>query len=109
MSPIILIQLQVAIVLLALAAVAAADSYKSYGKQHVDYSHVPYYNFDWAVQDEYYNDYGQKETRNGDNTDTQWWVTLPGKGSHIKRSDQIHAQQRHSYGADYKTNDYKKY
>ena len=95
-----------------MVAIAAAETYgKGYGKQHVDYSHVPYYNFDWAVQDaESYNDYGQKETRNGDNTDTQWWVTLPGKGSHIKRTDQIHAQQHvaHSYAApEYKKDDYK--
>jgi len=65
-----------------LVAAASADVYgKSYGGygKHVDYTHVPHYNFDWSVQDaESYNDYGQKETRNGDNTDTQWWVTLPG-------------------------------
>ena len=109
MSPIILIQLKVAIVLLALAAVAAADSYKSYGK-NVDYSHVPYYNVDWAVQDDYYNDYAQTETRSGDNTKTYWRVALPGK-SHIKRDDVVNAEMRmsQSYGGDYKSADYKKY
>ena len=92
-------KLKVAIVLLALVAVAAADVYgKGYGKQHVDWSHVPHYKVDWAVQDDYYNDFGQVETRHGDNTDTMWWVTLPGK-SWIKRNDQIHAQQHVSHAA----------
>ncbi len=89
--------LKVAIVLLALVAVAAADSY---GKQHVDYSHVPYYNVDWAVQDdEHYNDYAQSEVRNKDETKTNWRVILPGKGSHIKRDDQVNAEMRVSHAA----------
>ena len=108
---------QVAIVLFALAAVAAADY--GYGKMHVDYTHVPYYNFEWESLGEgkgygYGGDsygevlrYGQKETRNKDNTETSWWTELPGK-SYIKRNDQIHAQQRVSYTKDsYKGNDYK--
>ena len=87
---------------MALAAVAAAEY--GYGKQTVDYSHVPYYNFDWESQgegkgygDSYGSDsygevlrYGQKETRSKDDTQTNWWTELPGK-SHIKRDDQIHA------------------
>ena len=107
---------------MALAAVAAAEY--GYGKQTVDWSHVPYYNFDWESQGEgkgygYGGDsygevlrYGQHETRSKDNTETKWWTDLPGK-SHIKRNDQIHAQMRvgytKGYGGDYKSNDYKKY
>ena len=92
--------LQVAIVLLALVAAATAASYgNSYGRQTVDYSHVPYYNVDWAVQDDYYNDYAQTETRSGDNTKTYWRVALPGK-SMIKRDDLVdaHARVSHSVG-----------
>ena len=85
---------QVAIVLLALAALAAAD----YGKQTVDWSHVPYYNVDWAVMDDYYNDYAQTETRSGDNTKTNWRVALPGK-SWIKRDDVVNAEMRVSQHA----------
>lgn len=112
---------QVTFVLLALVSVTAATDYGSshggYGKKNVDYSHVPYYNFDWEVQDDYYNDYGQTETRSKDETNTYWRVTLPGKGAHIKRDDQINAKMQISqsyggshYGGDnYKSNDYKKY
>jgi len=96
---------------LDLAAVAAADSY---GKQHIDYSHVPYYNSDWQVEDkDYYGkelNYGQKEQREHDNTKTNWWVTLPGN-AYIKRDDLINAQMHvsHSYGhsGDYKQPEYK--
>ena len=112
---------------MALAAITAAD----YGKQHVDWSHVPCYNFDWESQgegkgyggygkDDSYGEvlrYGQKETRSKDDTETTWWTDLPGK-SHIKRTDQVHAQQHVSYTNghdsyekkdDYKNDDYKKY
>ena len=90
---------KVAIVLLALVAVAAADVYgKGYAKQTVDYSHVPYYNVDWAVMDDYYNDYAQAETRSGDNTKTNWRVALPGK-SWIKRDDVVNAEMRVSQHA----------
>ena len=111
---------QVAIVLLALAALAAAD----YGKQTVDWSHVPYYNVEWeslgegkGYGDSYGSDsygealrYRQKEVRSKDETKTMWDTELPGK-SHIKRDDLVNAQVRvsHSIGGDYKTNDYKKY
>ena len=110
--------LQVAIVFLFLAAVAAADTYEKsyggYGKQHIDYSHVPYYNSDWQVEDkDYYGkelNYGQKEQREHDNTKTNWWVTLPGN-AYIKRDDLINAQMHvsHSYGhsGDYKQPEYK--
>ena len=105
---------------MALAAVAAAEY--GYGKQTVDYSHVPYYNFDWKSlgegkgygygKDDSYGEvlnYGQEEKRSKDDTETKWWTELPGK-SHIKRDDIIHAQQHVSYakGGDYKSNDYKK-
>ena len=107
---------------MALAAVAAAEY--GYGKQTVDYSHVPYYNFDWKSlgegkgygygSDDYgYGEvlnYGQYESRSKDDTKTNWWTELPGK-SHIKRDDIINAQQHVSYskgyGGDYKSNDYK--
>ena len=105
---------------MALAAVAAAEY--GYGKQTVDYSHVPYYNVEWESlgegkgyggygKDEGYGEvlrYGQKETRSKDDTETSWWTELPGK-SHIKRNDQIHAQQHVSYakGNDYKQDSYK--
>ena len=91
----------VTIFLPALVAVAPADSYgKSYGKQTVDHSHVPYYNVEWTVQDdEHYNDYAQTEVRNKDETKTNWRVVLPGKGSHIKRDDAVNAEMRVSHSA----------
>ena len=106
---------------MALAAVAAAEY--GYGKQTVDYSHVPYYNVEWeslgegkGYGDSYGKDsygevlrYRQKETRSKDETKTNWDTELPGK-SWIKRDDLVNAKVRvsHSVG-DYKTNDYKKY
>ena len=106
---------------MALAAVAAAEY--GYGKQTVDWSHVPYYNVDWASQGEgkgygYGGDsygelltYGQHETRSKDDTKTNWWTDLPGK-SHIKRDDNVHAEMRvgyshGGYGGDYKKDNYK--
>ncbi len=113
---------KVAIVLLALVAVAAAEY--GYGKQTVDWSHVPYYNVEWeslgegkGYGDSYGKDsygevlrYRQKETRSKDDTKTTWDTELPGK-SWIKRDDAVNAQMHVSYakGGDYKTNDYKKY
>ena len=99
---------------MALAALAAAD----YGKQTVDWSHVPYYNVEWeslgegkAYGGDSYGDvlrYRQKETRSKDDTHTNWDTELPGK-SHIKRDDIVNAQMHVSYakGGDYKSNDYK--
>ena len=101
------IYLKVAIFVFALVAAAASElngkSYGGYGKINVDYSHVPYYNFDWQVKDDYYNDYGQQESRSKDETKTKWGVALPGK-SFIKRDDLVNAEMHvsHSYGGDYK-------
>ncbi len=39
--------------------------------------HPAQYKFDWAVKDEYYNDYGQYENRDGDKTTGNYWVVLP--------------------------------
>ena len=36
-----------------------------------------YYKFDWAVKDDYYNDFGQYEAREGDKTTGNYWVVLP--------------------------------
>ena len=107
---------------MALAAVAAAEY--GYGKQTVDYSHVPYYNVEWESlgegkgyggygKDDSYGEvlrYRQKETRSKDETKTNWDTELPGK-SWIKRDDIVNAQMHVAYakGGDYKTNDYKKY
>ena len=71
---------------MALAAVAAAEY--GYGKQTIDYSHVPYYNVEWESLGEgkgYGDNYGkdsygeelryrQKETRSKDETKTMWAV-----------------------------------
>ena len=104
---------------MALAAVAAAEY--GYGKQTVDYSHVPYYNVEWESLGEgkgYGDNYGkdsygevlryrQKETRSKDDTKTTWDTELPGK-SWIKRDDIVNAQMRVSQmKGDYKSNDYK--
>ena len=61
---------------------------------------MPYYKFDWVVKDDYYNDYGQVETRDGGNIKTNWGVALPGY-SHIKRDDVVNAQVHHSYSQGY--------
>ena len=39
--------------------------------------HPANYKFDWAVKDDYYNDYGQHESRVKDNTQGSYWVLMP--------------------------------
>jgi len=46
--------------------------------------------------DKYYIDYGQIESRDHDNTKTNWWVALPDY-SHIKRNEAVSAQVHQSY------------
>lgn len=36
-----------------------------------------YYKYDYAVKDDYYNDYGHQESREGDSTKGSYWVALP--------------------------------
>ena len=54
------------------------------------------------MKDDYYNDYGQVETRDGGNIKTNWGVALPGY-SHIKRDDVVNAQVHHSYSQGYES------
>ncbi len=50
--------------------------------------------------DQDYIHYGQTETRDHDNTKTNWWVALFGY-SHIKRGDVVNAQVRQSNSQGY--------
>ena len=114
--------IQVAIVVLALVAVAAADSYKpSYITAH---QHVPYYKFDWDVTAQGYGGYGkdgyskdsygealayhQTENREKDHTVSSWKTQLPGK-AHINVDRDINAQAyaAQSYAAPAYKADYK--
>jgi len=58
---------------------------------------------DWKVKDDkYYIDYGQIESRDHDNTKTNWWVALPGY-SYIRRSDVVNTQAYHSNSQSYES------
>jgi len=36
-----------------------------------------YYKYDWGLKDDYFNDFGQHEAREGDKTTGSYWVVLP--------------------------------
>ncbi|XP_042875687.1 cuticle protein 7-like [Penaeus japonicus] len=71
--------------LLGVVAVAAADKLPTYSynapqgsfEDSVEYDDAKY-DFNWAVKDEYSgNDFGQQESRDGDNTEGSYYVQLP--------------------------------
>ena len=92
---------KVALIVLALVAVAAADYKPSYMTVH---QHVPYYKFDWAVTADggYGKDgplsFGQYENREKDHTTGNWWTDLPNKG-HIKVDYDVNSQVYQAYAA----------
>ncbi|XP_042875680.1 cuticle protein 7-like [Penaeus japonicus] len=73
------------LLLLGVVAVAAADKLPTYSynapqgsfEDSVEYDDAKY-DFNWAVKDEYSgNDFGQQESRDGDNTEGSYYVQLP--------------------------------
>ncbi|XP_042226793.1 cuticle protein-like [Homarus americanus] len=74
------------LLLLAMVAVAAADErplyYEAPHDSHEDHGSDEYepakYDFEWSVKDEEYgNDFGHKESRDGDHTQGSYYVQLP--------------------------------
>ncbi|KAK3850878.1 hypothetical protein Pcinc_042440 [Petrolisthes cinctipes] len=67
-----------AILFLALVAVAVADERPSYGyspPSSEEYEPAKY-DFNWAVNDDFGNDFGHQEAREGDHTEGSFYVQL---------------------------------